>query len=208
MNIETINGLLEEGGVLEGYEENVTGDDPKKPKTAADIGEDVANAIKKALTGDGGVVVIAINDDINAVSERIQRNDQQGMTWSQIVGSSEIVDKMIMLLTTSFTVSVEAMSVEDVDNSNPTVSTPLTCGGVGQDQCANGQVHSGQYKGISGSYFCEGDKCAVTDSKLTGGWFFTPADPGTLYKKAQTECTVRMVFTPNTVIGLRLKLTA
>ncbi len=87
--------------------------------------------------------------------------------------------------------SVDGAAVSGVtDNGFETTE----CAIAGAVDCANGMQFTGVYKfdaqdngepvtgtGINGTYFCQGDKCALDGNKLTGGWYFTPTSTTTPY---------------------------
>ena len=191
----------------------VTGSDAENLRTSTAIQERVAMAVGMALMADttsgaipgSGVRVehdTVVGSGVGSVAGArtaklltADMSDHQGMTWEEIVGSSNVMDTRIGA-TGSTTAAVKAASV-----SGMTLTTGQTA--TDADMMENNGAQSGtlevgstvSYKGIPGVVFCEGGDCvveAVTDAegndigtmkKLTGSWYFTPASPMTWYIK-------------------------
>ena len=209
---------------LETAVENVVGSNKNKPRTATDIQNTVSTLISNALmpttdsnnvpgTGQrvlhdaeegasdtAGTVAHARSttappntdksDDLYMVDE----SDRQGMTWAQIVGPSNIMDKRVVVnddgnpVTSGGTRTAQkkASSV-----SGMTVTTSQTAADSVADgtQVVTDTGSENTYKGIPGTFFCQGSDCkaeAVTDAtkkKLSGSWYFTPTDDEAWYTK-------------------------
>jgi hypothetical protein len=194
-HITDIEAILEAdgGGSLKDILEEVTGDDADDLKNAAYRGNVVAKKIHDAFARDletgtdlpSTAVIDAIGEDAHTME-----NDQLGMTWSRIVGSSKI--EMKRIADDDATKEVEAASADGravpIDDDDNAI---VTCEDEGD--CANGAQHKDEnnaddhnWNGIVGTYFCNGDKCGIEGGKFTGGWYFTPTNEKTLYVDTDT----------------------
>ena len=193
-NIANINKILENDSAtesLKAYVEKVTGaPDAEEPTSPASIAMDIAEMIKDALNGIGTAdVEVSTSVPATSITMAVQRkNDQPGDTWSEIVGSTNIEEKRIAASEGGGTEVVEAASVDGiavpVDNSDPPVRL-IDC--EPDNACDNGKEfptdnNNLMWFGIAGTFFCEGDDCAIDgDGNFTGGWYFKPSDSKKLY---------------------------
>ena len=165
--------------------------------TPADHAETVAKAIAAALAptsaADGsGIRITDVanngelpNDTTDPGKTRVEKDDHMGMTWEEIVGSANVMDKRIV--SGSSTTAVKASSVDEktlgitTDNSFATITDGMQVGTIANDSVVT-------YKGIPGVVFCQGTDCKATEDNtantvaLTGSWYFTPADEDELYQ--------------------------
>jgi hypothetical protein len=180
--IEEIDGYIakiqaildEEGGdSLDASITSVT-TEAKKPKTAAMIGQEVAEKIfdvlKPAAADPTTEVTVSAEVGTNAVRE----SNHLGKTWEEIVGSGNVITKRIA--NDNVTEAKKATSVDSVSVDSDTAA-PLACA-ANTGQCADGMQHDVNWKGIEGKIFCQGKDCKITVVEtartLTGSWYFTP----------------------------------
>ncbi len=197
-----------DGDMLKGYVAMVTGTDKDDVKTPTDTQKTVAMQISGALApkvgsvqeaarvmhyasaaADQAVVKMARDDE----DLTVDLDDHQGMTWEQIVGSG-VVDKRIA--SDGATKAVRAMSVSGMTVTSTavvTVGDAVTDNGT---QVVTDTASENAYKGIPGTYFCQGSDCAVKAvtgkaamRELVGSWYFTPANPETWYLATDTTGT-------------------
>ena len=149
--------------------------------------------------------------DAKTFPDAVTMNDHQGSTWEEIVGAANVSDKRIGKAGGGGTEVVPAASVAGMT---------LTSVQPAEEDVDDGtQVDTGiMYKGIPGRVFCAGSDCAVepvfddadmevtTVKKLTGSWFFTPADSDEEWYVASTDAGVttydrRKPCTPSSATG-------
>ena len=199
---------------LETFVANVTGTDKKKPITAADRGTMVAEAVGGALAADsptdgsGERVVFQVSIDPNETvttetdyrpegEAKYEMNDHQGMTWEQIVGSGNVMDKRVSTSETS-TKIVKASSVSGMTLTTGDLSAATEVA-TGTQHGTLERTSSILYEGIPGMVFCQGADCkiesvttgenATTKKKLTGSWYFTPGEPKEWYLRPSGTMT-------------------
>lgn len=160
------NQLSEAVALVEG-----TGDDPK---SAADIGDDIAAAILDAFTDatDRITPSTTTNAEPGGLPDDPETvlHNRMGLSWHAALGSMDPV-KAGMLDSNNLIVQVDAVSAAGVsfaaaDGDLTNFTAPQTIG--------NGASADGTYKGIAGTVFCGGDDCKAEDDELTGSWYFTP----------------------------------
>ena len=212
-----------DGANLKKYVAMVTGSDADDLKIATDTQEKVAMQIRDALAPGSDNVQVATgvthNDPADsrsaAAAARMAKllmpatdlNDHQGMTWIEIVGAANTMDKRVFVNNDgnfvssggTRTNSVKAMSVAGMTvTSNAAVpqgDNMLTPNGT---QVITGTATENAYKGIPGMFFCQGGDCKVATvagegndglRTLTGSWYFAPANPETWYLAKDTTGT-------------------
>ena len=155
----------------------VIGTDTKKPKTAADKGREVADAISEAFTDETPRIPDLVSSGAPTTAsatatKAVAMNNSQGMTWAEIVGAANIKMERIGLGNAALPVSsVAGMTASDVD------SDLTATGGADNSNKYADAFSSGDstYKGIPGSVYCLGKDCEVDSAgKLKGSWYFTP----------------------------------
>jgi len=168
----------------------VAGADAQNPRTPAQIGTGVANAVGAALADDGGTparVTVAgtLPADGAVTSTVVAFDDAQGMTWAGIVGEANLVDQRIATGASTTkavkAVSVAGMMLTDVFAAGSIPSDIATAGDGTQYDASAGS----NYKAIAGVIFCAGSDCGVEGTgaaqTLAGSWYFTPDDPAGSY---------------------------
>ena len=120
----------------------------------------------------------------DTVMNSVVMDNHTGMTWAEIVGDANLVDKRIVEGT--ITKAVKASSVDGM-----TLTNDQTAGDI-----ADGTQDGATYKGIEGMVFCNGSDCEVEDvaddntvRKLVGSWYFTPTNADWYYEKVGTATT-------------------
>ena len=161
-----------------------------KPKTSADAGKAVANAIATALaptSSDNGARASGSHGTEAPAAEvaaanKFTDNDATGMMWAMI--GSNLVAKRVAQGVGTTTREVQAMKVPNgtkvsmyYSSGYPEVATTVADGTEAVSNIA--------YKGITGMLFCNGSDCSVAapatgtaegDRLLKGSWYFTTLD--------------------------------
>lgn len=180
-----------ESGSLASYVQKITGTDTDNPKTAADTGMAVANAIAAALTfksetdGRGLRVALAQTEDATVKDKnKLILNDAKGDTWAEIVGETNIQKERIGAgNTVRMVASVAGMTAEDVD-----ADVTATGGTDDTNRYADAYTSdASSYKGIPGDIFCLGNDCRVENGKLVGSWYFSPTLETAYYIKGDDD---------------------
>lgn len=179
----------------------VTGN-AQKPKTSAQAGKAVAEKIEAALmptstTNGAGLRVEHIatappTTGATADTEKtlVEMDDSVGMTWEEIVGSANVMDKRIAdagstMAVKAFSVDKESLGITTNDSFG-TTSDGTQVGTRADDSIVT-------YKGIPGIVFCQGGDCKATQDNdnntvaLTGSWYFTPFDTKKTYVLASNN---------------------
>ena len=191
--IKTIQGILDDqgSGSLDAFITAVKGTDSKKPKTASDIGQEVAKSIFNALKPpETGTVPVGLDNHATAATQTevdmatMKTDNHTGKNWEEIVGSSNVMEGM-RIVEGDGTKVVKAASVDGDSVTAHTTSggdgalPTSTCSDAGMGDCADGMQYNAQWMGIDGKIFCQGKNCGLTvvvdnPFALTGSWYFTP----------------------------------
>ena len=120
----------------------------------------------------------------------VRMDDHTGKTWAEIVGETS---KMRIATSDTDTDEVEVASIAGMTATDVHPTDLTAMGGVGgTDTYADGTQTAdpdsdadSMYKGIMGTAICAGSDCKVEEDKLTGSWYFTPAEPKWLLREGR-----------------------
>ena len=181
---------IRDGAALRVEVQKVTGTNAENPRTPAQIGMEVAEAVGAALADNGGTPMRVITRDALPADDAdtstvVVFDDAQGMTWARIVGEANLVDQRIATGASTTkavkAVSVAGMMLSEVFDADNIPSDIATAG----DGTQYGDSEGSNYKAIAGVIFCAGSDCEVdgtgTGRTLTGSWYFTPDDAEASY---------------------------
>ena len=169
----------------------------------ATIGKGVADAIQAALaptaSNDGTGVRITFNGNDDTVptastataTKPVSMNNATGMTWAEIVGADNLMDRLIADTGTSTksvkVAAIAGMKVTDVFGTGATLDAttgvPANSDNDGAQTTSTETNATTNYMGIPGTVICGGDDCKAKDGNLTGSWYFTPTNATESYTK-------------------------
>ena len=182
---------IRDGRALERYGEDVTGGEDADPQgtprsIANKVGMDIAMALVPIAENNGAGTRVTHGDGAPATTVakalKVERDNRMGMTWGELVGADNIEMMPIGEMRANLPVtSVAGMTAAEVNATLTRTNGDNTLIEY-DDTFATEDPTATDYEGIPGTVYCLGSDCEVDrDGRLTGSWYFTPAEASDHY---------------------------